>query len=155
MITTGCNSSAKREQAIADSIARVDSIARADSIAKADSIANVARMIEEQAPEKIKVFYRKFVFGVSDLNNENITEYCTEKLIKKLRADYDYDGEGYAVWGFRSGAQNGDTDAQALTDVESLGDGKFKACYYDMGKVQSITITVVVDDGNILFDEIE
>lgn len=150
MITTGCNSSAKREQAIADSIARVDSIARADSIAK------VAKMIEEQAPEKIKEFYRKFVFGVSTLNKENITEYCTEKLKKRPCADYDFDkGEGYAVWDFRSGAQDGDTDAQTLTDVESLGDGKFKACYYDMGNVQSIILTVVFDGGNILFNEIE
>ena len=154
MTTTGCNSSGKREQAIADSIARADSIAKVDSIARADSIASVENMFIEQAPEKIKEFYRKYVFGTIPLDDESVTEYCTEKLIKKLRDDYEYDDGGYAVWDFRSGDQDGDFDAQALTDVESLGEGKFKASYFDMGNVQSVILTVIFDGDKILFDEI-
>ena len=72
-----------------------------------------------------------------------------------MREDYEYEGGGYAVWDFRSGSQDGDSDAQALTDVESLGDSKFKASYFDMGNVQSVILTVVLDGDKILFDEIE
>lgn len=147
MATTGCNSSAKREQAIADSIAR------ADSIAKADSIANVAKMIEEQAPVKIKEFYDKFVFGTTTLDDENMKEYCTEKLIKKLHDAYENIGD--AIMKFRNEGRIGNSDAQLLTDVERLGDGKYKACYIDWGISQSVILTVVVEGGKVLMDEIE
>ena len=136
--TTGCNSSAKREQAIADSIAR------ADSIAKADSIANVVKMIDEQASDKIREFYRSFVFGSSTLDDENVKEYCTEKLAKKLRDDYEYED-----------GQDGDSDAELLTDVEKLGNGKFKASLIDRGESLSVILTVVVEGGKILIDEVE
>lgn len=145
--TIGCNSSAKREQAIADSIAR------ADSIAKADSIANVAKMIEEQAPVKIKEFYDKFVFGTTTLDDENIKEYCTEKLIKNLHDAYE--NIDNAIMKFRNEGPIGNSDGQFLTDVERLGDGKFKACYIDWGVSQSAILTVVVEDGKVLMDEIE
>lgn len=147
MATTGCNSSAKRQQAIADSIAR------ADSIAKADSIANVAKMIEEQAPVKIKEFYDKFVFGTTTLDDENIKEYCTEKFIKKLHGAYE--NIGNAIVKFRNEGTIGNADVQLLTDVERLGDGKYKACYIDWGVSQSAILTVVVEDGKVLMDEIE
>ncbi len=147
--TTGCNSSAKREQAIADSIAR------ADSIAKADSIANVVKMIDEQASDKIREFYRSFVFGSSTLDDENVKEYCTEKLAKKLRDDYEYEDGGYAISDFRSDAQDGDSDAELLTDVEKLGNGKFKASLIDRGESLSVILTVVVEGGKILIDEVE
>jgi hypothetical protein len=147
MATTGCNSSAKRQQAIADSIAR------ADSIAKADSIANVAKMIEEQAPVKIKEFYDKYVFGTTTLNDENVKEYCTEKLNKKLHEAYE--NIGNAIMKFRNEGPIGNSDGQFLTDVERLGDGKYKACYIDWGVSQSAILTVVVVDGKVLMDEIE
>lgn len=149
VITTGCNSSAKREQAIADSIAR------ADSIAKADSIANVVKMIDEQASDKIREFYRSFVFGSSILDDENVKEYCTEKLAKKLRDDYEYEGGGYEISNFRSDAQDGNSDTELLTDVEKLGNGKFKASLIDRGKSLSVILTVVVEGGKVLMDEIE
>ena len=76
-------------------------------------------------------------------------------MAKKLRDDYEYEGGGYAVWDFRSGAQDGDSDAELRTDVEKLGNGKFKACYIDMGRSQSVILTVVVEDGKVLMDEIE
>ena len=147
MATTGCNSSAKRQQAIADSIAR------ADSIAKADSIANVAKMIEEQAPVKIKEFYEKYVFGTTTLDDENVKEYCTEKLIKKLHEAYE--NIGNAIFKFRNEGTIGNADVQLLTDVERLGDGKYKACYIDWGVSQSAILTVVVEGGKVLMDEIE
>ncbi len=152
--TTGCNSSAKREQAIADSIARADSIAKADSIARADSIANVTKVFGK-APDKLREFYRNYVFGTMEATGSVIDQYCTEKLAQKLRDDYEYEGGGYAIWDFRSGNQDGDSDASALTDVEDLGEGKFKVSYFDMGTSRSCIISCIVSGDDVLFDEID
>lgn len=63
-------------------------------------------------------------------------------------------GGGYAIWDFRSGAQDGDSDVQEITKVESLGGGKFKVHYNDMGNKGAHILTVVLEDGNVRFDEI-
>jgi hypothetical protein len=81
-------------------------------------------------------------------------QYCTKKLAKKLSDDYEYEGGGYAVWDFRSGNQDGDSDVQEINSVEALGEGKYKVSYNDMGTKGSCIISVVVDGDNILFDEI-
>lgn len=148
-----CSSNAAK-QAEADSIARADSIAKADSIARADSIANVAKIFSK-APDKLREFYRNYVFGTMEATGSVIDQYCTEKLAQKLRDDYEYEGGGYAIWDFRSGNQDGDSDASALTDVEDLGDGKFKVHYFDMGVSSSCIVTCIVSGDDVLFDEID
>lgn len=50
---------------------------------------------------------------------------CTQRLLRKLRADYGYDGEGYAVWLFRTGAQDGPDDVSEIREVAALGDGRY------------------------------
>lgn len=151
--TTGCNSSAKREQAIADSIARADSIAKADSIARADSIANVTKVLSK-ASDKIREFYNNYVFGSNSATRSVVSQYCTEKLAQKL-IEYEYEGGDIDLWMFRSGNQDGDSDVSTLTDVEDLGNGKFKAQFFDMGAVGSRIITCVVSGDDVLFDEVD
>lgn len=151
--TTGCNSSAKREQAIADSIARADSIAKADSIARADSIANVTKVFGK-APDKIRDFYRNYVFGQKSATRSVINQYCSEKLAQKLR-EFEYEGGGTDLWEFRSGNQDGDSDGSTLTDVEDLGNGKYKVSFFDMGVASSCIISCIVSGDDVLFDEID
>ena len=113
--------------------------------------------------EKIHEFYMKYVFGHEEATDKVINNYCTKKLAKKLADDYEEEavvdnnennGGGYAVWDFRSGAQDGDSDIQKVDSVEALGEGKYKVSYNDMGNKGSCIISVVVDGDKILFDEI-
>ena len=83
-----------------------------------------------------------------------INSYCTKRLAKKLADDYEYEGGGYAVWDFRSGAQDGDSDVQQVDSVRALGEGEYKVSYNDMGNKGSCVISVIVDGDHILFDDI-
>ena len=110
---------------------------------------------------KIYEFYSNYVFGTKAVTDKVIRRYCTEKLAKRLKEAYDYDGEGYAVWEFRSDAQDGPEES-TVEGYENLGNGRYKvkynkkgAKYNEMGTRGSCIITVVNDGNKILFDEIE
>ncbi len=95
-----------------------------------------------------------YVFGNKEATDEVINSYCTKRLAKKLADDYEYEGGGYAVWDFRSGAQDGDSDVQQVDSVKALGEGEYKVSYNDMGNKGSCVISVIVDGDHILFDNI-
>ena len=113
--------------------------------------------IDVKAIEKIQTFYSKHIFGNEFANDSVIAKYCTKSLAQKLRDDYDNefsDGGGYAVWEFRSNAQDGE-DIQVVEKIEPLGDGKYLVHYNDMGNKGSHTITIVQQDGEIFFDKLD
>lgn len=113
--------------------------------------------IDAAAIDKIQTFYKNYIFGKQFATDSVIERYCTKALTQKLRDDYDNefsDGGGYAVWEFRSGAQDG-KDIQEIEKIEPLGDGKYLVHYNDMGNKGTHTITVVVHGRDILFDKID
>lgn len=129
-------------------------ITTADSQIEEATPKNNAEDIDAKAIEKIQEFYKNYVFGREEATDEVITKYCTKKLAKKLVDDYEYEEGGYAIWDFRSDAQDGPSDVQEVTAIESLGDGVYKVKYNDMGNKGSCKITIVVEGDNILFDKI-
>ena len=113
--------------------------------------------IDVKAIEKIQTFYSKHIFGNEFANDSIIAKYCTKSLAQKLRDDYDNeysDGGGYAVWEFRSNAQDGE-DIHEIEKIEPLGERKYLVHYNDMGNKGSHTITVVVQGDAILFDKLD
>ena len=56
-----------------------------------------------EAERFIRHFYTNCVFGNAACG-PILEKCCTQRLLRKLRADYGYDGEGYAVWLVRTGA---------------------------------------------------
>lgn len=152
-IVVSCGNKQQAQQSESDSTTVVT-----DSVVSEASAPNDADIIEAKTPEMIKEFYRKYVFddmkNREEVTDDVIKKYCTKKLAKKLADDYEYEGGGYAMWDFRSGAQDGDSDVQDVTKVESLGGGKFRVHYNDMGNKGSRILSVVLEDGNIRFDEI-
>ena len=115
------------------------------------------RFSDSKAIEKIQTFYSRHIFGNVYANDSVMAKYCTKELAQKLRDDYDdefSDGGGYAVWKFRSGAQDGE-DIHEIEKIESLGDGKYIVHYNDMGNKGSHTITTVIQDGEIFFDKLD
>ena len=113
-----------------------------------DSEAREVRFIER--------FYADCVFGEHEDPHSVTERSCTEKLRKRLRATYaaEYDGEGYAIWLFRSGAQDGPSDESRVTSVIRLGKGLYRVELIDMGIEGSRTLKLVTRDGKLFFDEI-
>ena len=62
-----------------------------------------------------------------------LEKHCSKSLLAKLSDEYDYDGEGYAVWKFRSGAQDGPSNEHAIISIEDEGDGWYRYTAKDMG----------------------
>ena len=116
-----------------------------------------SRDVDNKAIEKIQAFYSSYIFGTQETTDSVIAKYCTKALAKKLQDDYNNeysDGGGYAVWEFRSGAQDGE-DIQKIEKIEPLGQGKYLVQYNDMGNIGSRTITIAIQGNEILFDKIE
>ena len=125
-----------------------------DSVFKGESADNQTNP-NSKAIEKIQEFYKNYVFGRETLTREVAYKYCSKSLVKKLADDYDYDGEGYAVWDFRSGAQDGDSDVQEVISIEEFTENTYKVTYNDMGHKGVCIISVIPKGDDILFHEIE
>ena len=83
-------------------------------------------------------------------------KYCSPRLVQKLKDDYEYDGEGYAIWNFRGPQWGpGDSNAHEVDAVSPLGDGKYKVLYYDGDEEFTCTVSVIVEGSTVLFDGIE
>lgn len=112
---------------------------------------------DSKAIKKIQSFYTNYIFGNELANDSVMAKYCTKELAHKLRDDYDNeysDGGGYAVWKFRSDAQDGE-NIREIEKIESLGDGKYLVHYNDMGNKGSHTITIVQQNGEIFFGKLD
>ena len=112
---------------------------------------------DAKAIAKIQTFYSRHIFGNEFANDSVIAKYCTKELAQKLRDEYDNeysDGGGYAVWKFRSNAQDGE-DIREIEKIESLGEGKYIVHYNDMGNKGTHSITIVQQDGEIFFDKLD
>lgn len=113
--------------------------------------------VDSKAIAKIQTFYSKHIFGNEFANDSVMAKYCTKSLAQELSKAYDnefVDGGGYAVWKFRSNAQDGE-DIQEVEKIEPLGDGKYLVHYNDMGNKGTHTISIVQQDGEIFFDKLE
>ena len=113
--------------------------------------------LDAKAIEKIQTFYSKHIFGNEFANDSVIAKYCTKSLAQELSKAYDNefsDGGGYAVWKFRSNAQDGE-DIHEIEKIEPLGNGRYLVHYNDMGNKGSHTITIVQQDGEIFFDKLD
>jgi len=113
--------------------------------------------VDTKAIEKIQTFYTNYIFGDEFANDSVIVKYCTKNLAQELSKAYDAefnDGGGYAVWKFRSKAQDGE-DIHEVEKIEPLGNGKYLVHYNDMGNKGTHTITIVQQDGEIFFDKLD
>ncbi|MBR3453714.1 MAG: hypothetical protein IKH26_00145 [Bacteroidaceae bacterium] len=108
----------------------------------------------------IREFYNDCIWGDKYYSADSMEEqkailsrYCTKGLIEWLAEDNPYDVPCYAIWDFRSDAQDSNGENE-IYSVEPLGGGKYKVSFNDGGTKGSCVLSVVVDGGNIKFDEI-
>ena len=140
----------------AESVAASSSSAIEISSSATESSSSISNAFDAKVFEKIQTFYSKHIFGDEFANDSVIAQYCTKSLAKKLRDAYNNefsDGGGYAVWKFRSNAQDGE-DIHEIEKIEPLGKNKYRVHYNDMGNKGKLTITIVQQNGEIFFDKI-
>lgn len=109
----------------------------------------------------IHEFYNKYVFapyeyfagGDESFKEMTLNNYCTKKLMQGELYWTDYDEPFFCLNSFVNGSQDygiGDR----VTDIEALGDGKYKVNYINLGNKGTLIIKVVEDDGILKIDEI-
>ncbi|MDY4160064.1 MAG: DUF4339 domain-containing protein [Prevotella sp.] len=120
-----------------------------------DSVSELAPVDEEEIVKD---------FLVNMYNNHLYEEYrflenhCTRHLLDVLRADYEYDGTGYAVWDFRTSSQDEKPDSELknkIISVESLGDGWYTYEFYDGGWRGKKRVKASVVNGEVMMDVLE
>ena len=141
----------------AESVAASSSSAIEISSSATESSSSISNAFDAKVFEKIQTFYSNYIFGRQEATDAVIAKYCTKALAKKLRDAYNNefsDGGGYAVWKFRSNAQDGE-DIHEIEKIEPLGKNKYRVHYNDMGNKGTRTITIVVEGDKILFDKLQ
>ncbi len=92
-------------------------------------------------------------------NSAYLKSHCTKKLLKLLKATYDYEydpqPDAYAGWLFRSGAQDGPSNAHKVLRVVSLGNNWYQYTFLDMGLKCTNKVKVIKVGNKLLFDEIK
>lgn len=89
-----------------------------------------------------------------------LKSHCSQSLLTMLENDYEYDHEGvaYAVWDFRTSAQDGKPDSDNINkiiNVESAGDGWFTYEFYDQGWHGKKRVKAFIKDGEVIMDALE
>lgn len=83
-----------------------------------------------------------------------LEKHCTKDLLAKLASEYDYEGEGYAVWKFRSAAQDGPSDESRIISIQDEGDGWYRYTASDMGIAFSKRILLLDEGGRIVIADL-
>lgn len=104
----------------------------------------------------LQELYDKYVFGNDDFCNfEDIVEHFSPKILTKLRNEFEYDGGGYAVWLFRTGAQDGPEDKSEVTSISTEGDGWYTVFFSDMGIKGSCRFQAKLVNGKVFVSKFE
>lgn len=83
-----------------------------------------------------------------------LEEHCSKSLLARLAKEYDYDGDGYAVWKFRSGVQDGPNDLHAMAGIEDEGEGWYRYTALDMGILFTKRIRLSNEGGKTMIEDL-
>ena len=87
------------------------------------------------------------------IENDFLEEHCTPRMLQQLRDDYDYEGEGYANWDFRSESNDGFSDENGIISIEKI-DGRYYYEANDAGYRFRNILSAFVQDGKVMMDGI-
>jgi len=118
---------------------------------------NQNEVVNQHAKDFIKDMYEHQRYNDYDY----LEEHCTAKMLQQLKDNYDYDGEGYAVWLFRSSGQDSNPDAanpetKILTiNPSDKGDGWYDYQFMDCGWRGESLIKLVEKGDGFLIDSLK
>ncbi len=85
--------------------------------------------------------------------------HCSEGMLQYLKDQYEYDGEGYAVWLFRTSSQDGKPGAEGVKDkVHSItkdSEGWYHYTFTDAGWNGENKLKVHVENGKVVIDDLK
>ena len=88
-----------------------------------------------------------------------LKKHCTQRLLTYLQENYDYDGEGYANWLFRTSSQDSKPGAEGTPDKVSKvtidEDGWYHYVFTDAGWQGENKIKAFVENGKVMMDQLE
>ena len=108
---------------------------------------------EKEDNAEAKKIIRKLFGAATNGPDVNLKKYCAPRLLNKLASDYDYDGYGYAIWDFRSGAQDGVGPTKILS-ITPLGDMWYRYDFVDMGFKGAKKVHFVKTNGAMKMDRL-
>ena len=133
-----------------------------------DSIQNgvedVAEKVDSSAQNiKEDALIRDFITNMYEnklYNDYDFLEaHCTAKMLQYLKDEYCYDGDGYAGWVFRTGAQDSKPGAEDVEDkvlsITKDSEGWYHYSFTDGGWHGENKIKVRVENGEVMVDELE
>lgn len=153
----------------AEEQARIIEQARLDSMELALKAreAELADKQRQQAEEEQKAQEEQRIISfITDMYNNNkygdykfLKRHCTPKMLRKLKADYDYDcydGDCYATWDFRTGAQDSNypDERNGINSVKHIEGSTYEYDYYDGGWRGRTRINVSIVDGVEKIDDV-
>ena len=119
---------------------------------KAPATVNEAVQDNEAAEQFIREMFTTRNFEDYDY----LRSHCTGRLLDKLAEQYEYDGDGLAVWLFRSGAQDSKYEF-APTDIlriTPIGDNWYAYTALDAGWRFTAALKLLPKDGSFLMDDV-
>ena len=88
-----------------------------------------------------------------------LEEHCTTRMLQYLKDEYEYDGDGYAGYLFRTGAQDIKPGAEGVKDkvlsITRDSDGWYHYTFTDGGWHGENIMKVRVENGKVLVDELD
>ena len=141
VILTSCNNSSQKTTSTESNEEVIESVSDKD---------------QNQVKAFLQELYDKYVFGNEEFCDfEEIVEHFSPKILTKLRNEFEYDGGGYAVWLFRTGAQDGPEDKSEVISISTEGDGWYTVSFSDMGIKGSCRFQAKIVDGIVFVSNFE
>ena len=103
--------------------------------------------------EMIMAFITEMYNNSLYVDDDFLEEHCTPRMLQQLKDDYEYEGEGYANWDFRSESNDGFSDENAVINIEKI-DGRYFYEAKDSGYIFRNVLSAFVKDGKVMFDGI-
>lgn len=113
--------------------------------------------------EKEDALIRDFITNMYDkklfYEKDFLEAHCTAKMLKYLKDEFEYDGDGYAGYLFRTGAQDDKQGTENVKDevlsISKDDKGWYHYVFTDGGWHGENKLKVRVENGKVMIDELE
>ena len=153
----GCKSKGGSEQTGTEVVAGED---EGEATEDEVDLPPVAPVSEEGVKEIVNFITDMYEQG-RYLDYDFLNQHCTDEMKQFLKDHYDYDGEGYAVWLFRTSSQDGkpgsenQEDATRILSVKNEGNDWYTYKFLDAGWKGENRIKVFFEEGNFWIDGLQ
>lgn len=113
---------------------------------------------QKNVKEFFVYFYDRYVFSGEGDFSEIVNQF-SDKIVNRLKNEFDYDdGNGYAVWLFRTGAQDGPDNSENASKVYKVtfeNDNWCTVYFSDMGYDDTCRFKVEIKNGKVYVIDFE